>query len=137
MQEIRGKTDLLAIYIPSRETISKGSRFFCSDDDFIQFATHGYEKGKVVLPHQHRKEPRPVDKTQEVLVIVSGSLRADIYDYDQQVRDSVILNKGDIIVLLAGGHGFTMLSDDTHFLEIKNGPYLGAERDRFRLFERR
>lgn len=135
MREIRSDAELLAIYIPSGSAFSKGSRFFCRDEDFIQLASHGYEKGKVVLPHQHKKEPRLAEKTQEILVIVNGALKADLYDDKHQIVDSLILNKGDIIVLLAGGHGFTALTDDTRFLEMKNGPYPGAEKDRFRLFE--
>ena len=36
-------------------------------------------------------------------------------------------------MLLECGHGYTILSDDTKVIEIKNGPYLGADVDRRRI----
>jgi len=37
------------------------------------------------------------------------------------------------LILLEGGHGFFIKEDDTVILEVKNGPYLGAEMDRHRI----
>jgi hypothetical protein len=37
------------------------------------------------------------------------------------------------MVLLAGGHGYEILEDNTKILEVKNGPYLGASEDRKRI----
>ena len=39
------------------------------------------------------------------------------------------LDDGDILVILAGGHGFKML-DKTKFVEIKQGPYQVPEDDK-------
>jgi hypothetical protein len=43
------------------------------------------------------------------------------------------LERGDTIILLNGGHGYEILSDNTKVLEVKNGPYVGADKDRERL----
>jgi len=37
-----------------------------------------------------------------------------------------ILEEGDILFLINGGHGFKMLEDSV-LLEIKQGPYLGKD----------
>ena len=42
-------------------------------------------------------------------------------------------SEGDVVILLRGGHGYDIIEDGTQVLEIKNGPYLGAEVDRRRI----
>ena len=42
-------------------------------------------------------------------------------------------SEGDILILLTGGHGYEILTEGTQVLEVKNGPYVGAEADRRRL----
>lgn len=134
IREIRSGDTLLAIQISSEALCAEGSHFFSNDLDFIQLASHHYEKGKSFLPHQHHNLPRISERTQEVLLVLNGALKADIFDHDHNLVDSFLLEKGDVVVLLDGGHGFTVLTNNTRFIEIKNGPYLGAEKDRFRLF---
>lgn len=47
--------------------------------------------------------------------------------------DSFVVKAGDILILLECGHGYKILEDNTKVLEIKNGPYLGADVDRRRI----
>jgi hypothetical protein len=42
------------------------------------------------------------------------------------------MNMGDTILLIAGGHGFDIL-EDSKIIEVKQGPYEGAEQDKKRL----
>ncbi len=136
MREIKSEQgDLLAIHIAANAPEKQGSQFYCSDDDFIQVASHQYPAGKIFAAHQHKEVDRKVTLTQEVLFVQKGALQAAIFDLEKKMIESFILNQGDLIVLLKGGHGFTVLSEETRFLEVKNGPYLGAEADRFRLFQ--
>ena len=37
--------------------------------------------------------------------------------------ESRILNKGDVVLLAYGGHGFEMI-EDSEIIEVKQGPYL-------------
>ena len=53
-------------------------------------------------------------------------LRVDFYRNDQTYLKSTILQKGDIILLASGGHGFQVL-EEVEMVEIKQGPYLGAK----------
>lgn len=135
MREISSQGKLLAVHLPGMESLPEGSRFYCGDHDFIQLASHQYSPGKFFQPHQHHVEPRVAEKTQEVLIVTNGAMQADIYNYNKELVESFTLHAGDVLVLLDGGHGFQILKENTRFLEIKNGPYPGPEKDRFRLFE--
>ncbi|WP_316758660.1 MULTISPECIES: hypothetical protein [Pedobacter] len=83
-------------------------------------------KGYVIEPHVHKIVERKVTLTQEVLYIKTGKVLINFYDNDQQYLENRILEKGDVILLASGGHGFEML-DDTEMIEIKQGPYIGDE----------
>jgi hypothetical protein len=80
--------------------------------------------GYQIPPHVHNPVPREVIWTQEVLFIKSGKVRADFYDDDKNYLESRILEKGDVILLAGGGHGFEML-EESEMIEIKQGPYCG------------
>ena len=45
--------------------------------------------------------------------------------------ESVVLGAGDVILLVSGGHGFTVL-EEVEMIEVKQGPYSGdADKKRF------
>lgn len=58
-------------------------------------------------------------------------MRADIFDSDRYPIDSVELEGGDVIVLVSGGHGFTVM-EPVEFIEVKQGPYVeGKDKEIF------
>lgn len=70
-------------------------------------------------------------RTQEVLVLLAGRLRVDFYAPEQTYLESRVLERHDAVLLVAGGHGFEVLTA-VEMLEIKLGPYQGpSERVRF------
>lgn len=123
---------VLAIIIRSADW-EEGLSFVSSEDDYQQVGIWGYNKGQRLAPHIHLIEPREVLCTQEVVFVKDGRVRADIYTEKEEFLTSVELNRGDTIILLNGGHGYEILEDNTKVLEAKNGPYIGAERDRKRI----
>ena len=64
---------------------------------------------------------------------MKGAILAEIYDLEENKIESLTVNQGEMLVLLESGHGYTILEEDTTVLEVKNGPYLGAEVDRRRI----
>jgi hypothetical protein len=74
----------------------------------------------------HRAVKRQLIGTAEVLLVQAGRCEVDIYDKGCRLVATPELAAGDLIVLLAGGHGFRML-EDTVLLEIKQGPYGGTD----------
>lgn len=135
MIEIKDKEVVLARYISAEDAWQPGLSFFSSDDEYLQVGTWGYDSPKELLAHTHNEVHRTVPWTQEVIFIKKGSIKSEIYDLSNQKIDEIICHSGDIIILLRGGHGYHILEDDTQVLEIKNGPYVGAEKDRVRLKE--
>ena len=66
------------------------------------------------------------------MFIKSGKVRVDFYSDDKEYLRSLILSKGDIILLAFGGHGFKMLNE-AEIIEIKQGPYAGdSDKTRFK-----
>jgi len=79
----------------------------------------------------HLPQERHLIGTSEVLVVKSGRCLVDVYNDDKVLVDTQELRTGDVLLMVGGGHGFRML-EDTVFLEIKQGPYLGMEeKERF------
>ena len=132
MQTIEKDGIVLARHIKT-EDIQPGLNFFSNDEEFIQVGVWNYNSGKDLPAHVHNVVNREVRRTCEALFVVRGSMEATIYDIDRTLIGSFKVNQGEILVLLECGHGYRVLEDDTIVLEIKNGPYLGAEIDRERI----
>lgn len=115
-----------------RADLSPSKTTFLTPDEFKQqvgFVV--YPKGGVIQRHVHRSIPRQLIGTSEVLILRSGRCEIDIYNDARELVATRELRQGDIMLMVGGGHGFRML-DDTVFLEVKQGPYLGIdEKERF------
>lgn len=132
IEKIKDKDLILAVII-KEGSWDKGLSFVSADSDYQQVGFWNYDKGKVLQAHTHLLSPREVLKTQEVIVMKQGSMRTDIYGKDEKLLTSLVLKAGDIGIFLEGGHGYEILEDNTLVLEIKNGPYVGADKDRRRI----
>lgn len=90
-----------------------------------------YPKDGEIARHVHRPLERHLMGTSEVLILRKGRCLIDIYNDDRQLVATRELYTGDIMLMVGGGHGFTML-EDTVLLEVKQGPYTGIdEKERF------
>lgn len=105
---------------------------FVTPDSFLQQAGFVvYPAGGEIRPHVHVKVRREIEGTSEILFVWRGRVQVDLYSEDREPVASLTLERGDVILLVCGGHGFRML-DDTVLFEIKQGPYVGlAEKVRF------
>ncbi|MDJ0927411.1 MAG: hypothetical protein QNJ73_07135 [Gammaproteobacteria bacterium] len=125
IEQIKHGDTNLAIIVSHRFN-EAGIHFFTPDDLSQQLAYMHHPTGKLIAPHVHNPVPRQVHYTQEVLVIRRGRLRVDFYDEGQNYLQSRILEAGDVILLIEGGHGFEVL-DEVEMFEVKQGPYVGEE----------
>ncbi|MDT8397317.1 MAG: hypothetical protein RQ899_01735 [Pseudomonadales bacterium] len=132
VKRIEAAGQLLAIYLTGDDW-PQGLAFYSDDADYVQVGTWNYERGKTLLAHRHKKALREAERTQEVIFVKQGAVKADIYDGTDILVETVQMRAGDVLILLNGGHGYHILEDDTQVLEIKNGPYPGPEADRERL----
>jgi hypothetical protein len=125
IEHITYENQLLALIV-YRRFDEPGIHFFTPDILSQQLAYMRHPPGKVIEPHVHNPVPREVEYTQEVLFIRKGKLRVDIYDEQQQYLESRILQGGDVILLVTGGHGFEVL-EEVEIIEVKQGPYVGDQ----------
>lgn len=126
MVESIKKNDRLLALIIKNDFNKDGIHFFTPNDLSQQLAYMHHPAGKLIEPHVHNPVPREVQYTQEVLFIKRGKLRVDFYDDDQNYLESRILEKGDVILLATGGHGFEVI-EEIEMIEVKQGPYAGDE----------
>jgi len=121
----------LCAIILSADFDEPGIQFVTSNELSQQLASMSYSAGKVIPAHTHNLVRREVSYTQEALFIRKGKVRVDFYTQQQEYRKSRVLSVGDVILLIAGGHGFEVL-EDLNMVEVKQGPYVGdTDKTRF------
>ena len=125
IETIKSNDNILAIILRANYQ-SEGINFFTPNEFSQQLGYMNRPKGYEILPHLHNKVERKVEYTNEVLIIKSGQVRVDLYDENKIYFISQILNKGDVILLVRGGHGFEML-EQSEMIEIKQGPYINDD----------
>ncbi|HRK62778.1 MAG TPA: hypothetical protein PLN53_00185 [Terricaulis sp.] len=124
---------LLARHVTADEWDKGGLAFFSQDSEFLQVGMWNYESGKRLLAHTHNDIPRTIQRTHETLYVRKGRIEARIFNEAHDLVATLVAGEGDILTLMSGGHGYTVLEDGTQVLEIKNGPYVGATQDRVRI----
>jgi hypothetical protein len=110
-----------------RDEYSKpGISFVTAPELSQQLAYMRHPSGKVIEAHFHHPIPRNVKYTLEVLFIKRGRLRVNFFDERHNFIDSRELKRGDVILLVKGGHGFEVL-EEVEMIEVKQGPYVGDQ----------
>ncbi|BFM40316.1 hypothetical protein [Synechocystis sp. LKSZ1] len=125
LEQITDHGQLLALILSHRFQ-AEGIHFFTPNELSQQLAYMKYPAGKVIPAHVHNPVPRDVLFTQEVLFIKQGKLRVDFYSDQQQYLESRLLEAGDVILLITGGHGFEVI-EALEMIEVKQGPYVGEQ----------
>jgi hypothetical protein len=131
MLELISDEDSLIAIILRHNFKEPGVHFFTPEDFSQQLGYMNYPAGKTIEAHVHNPVSRVVQVTREVLLIRSGKLRVDLYSDEQKYLESRVLEAGDTILLVAGGHGFEVL-ETVEIIEVKQGPYRSdADKTRF------
>ena len=101
-------------------------------DQFIQLATLRMEKGKTFRPHKHIWKPAAKLEViaQESWVVIQGSVKIFMYDLNDKLIGTEIINQGDCSMTFEGGHTYEILEENTVVYEYKTGPYTGVENDK-------
>jgi len=125
IEHITHNNELYAIIIPN-DFDKPGIHFFTPPKLSQQLAYMNHPAGKIIEPHFHNIKPREIQNTLEVLFLKKGKLRVNFYDEEKTFISHRILAAGDVIMLIAGGHGFEIL-EEIIMIEVKQGPYMGNE----------
>ena len=116
--------------IHRKEDWKEGLDFLTPNETFCQVGTWWYQKGKQLKAHRHIHYERSNTVTQECVNIVTGSMRVDFYDDNNESFRSEVVQAGDLLIILNGGHSYEILDNDTKIVECKNGPFISVERDK-------
>ncbi len=130
-QQIDYQCRTLAYIIP-RGPLPDATTFVTPSECTQQVGYVCHKAGQSVPRHLHTPIERLIVGTTEVLLVMKGRVEVDFYDNDKTWVGARILEEGDLIVIVSGGHGFRML-EDAVMLEVKQGPYPGvvSEKERF------
>jgi len=127
--EIKKNGELHALVI-RREFSRPGPNFFTPGEFSQQLGLLVHPKGRIVKRHRHKLVKREIFRTQEVLVLLDGKVRVELYDDEGAKLKNVILKSGDSILLAQGGHKVIVL-EDSKIIEVKQGPYAGFDDKEF------
>ncbi len=131
INKIVHKNKILAIIIKNYRS-KKGITFFTNPKDTQQVGYMKHKKNHIIQPHTHKKKLKKILYTTEVLIILKGALKVDFYDDKKKYLLSKKITKGEIIVLMNGGHGFKVLKN-LEMIEVKQGPYkLSSDKHKFK-----
>lgn len=100
--------------------------FVTPDAYYQQTGLVVYPAGGVIKRHVHLPLQRHLVGTPEAILVREGTVEVDLYALDREPLGTWVLEKGDLIILAGGGHGFRCL-EDTILLEVKQGPYTGLK----------
>ena len=130
IEQITDQEQVLCILIRN-ELIPAQTTFLTPPEYKQQVGFVVYPKGGEISRHTHVALPRQLVGTSEVLIVKQGRCLIDIFNDAHDLIATRELNKGDLMLMVGGGHGFRML-EDTVLLEVKQGPYTGLdEKERF------
>lgn len=137
IEEIKWNKQILALII-RKEAVEKLEEplLFTTPPEFpLQVGIHHRQEQAKIKAHAHlpfsELSNLPV---QEFFHLVSGKVKIDLYDQDNNWVKEVIVNGGDY-ALLNTGHGFTFL-EKSKMIELKQGPYRGKEQEKKEIPER-
>ena len=121
LKQIRHNDDLFAL-IYSSEDLEEGINFVTDDEAILQLGAMKRAKGYVIEPHIHTPFERNIVGTNEVMYLQEGRVKVTFFTEEKKFLEHLILEKGQWIVFVKGGHGFEMLETSV-LIEVKNGPY--------------
>ncbi len=122
--------NLIAIYISRVYTCDDDIKFLTGQNEEFQIASMYKAESTTIKRHFHPTQPREISRTSEIIILRKGWMKAQIYDDSLNFLVEIMLEPNDMLFLRAGGHGFEC-APDTHFFEIKQGPYNPAKDKRY------
>lgn len=122
IKKILYKKKILAIIVKKNFSKKKGISFITPHHYSLQLGFMNHPKDYKIKPHLHFSKKLKRINTTEVLYLIEGKLRINFYNNKKKYLLSEIVNKGDTVMLINGGHGFQVLKK-VILIEVKQGPY--------------
>ena len=110
---------------------NSSTTFFSSPEDQLQIGSISIKPDRPIKAHGHNPVDRRLTNTSEVLVLLNGNIMISFYDTKSAFLLDLLVESRSVISLHAGGHGFRALSNNVELLEIKQGPYISGQADKY------
>tara|TARA_R110002074_G_scaffold364046_1_gene537433 strand:- start:1019 stop:1432 length:414 start_codon:yes stop_codon:yes gene_type:complete len=132
VEKIHSKLDsnLLLAIVNRKNDCDRKRIDLCPQEELLQVSVKNLNPTVEFVPHKHKDLERRTYTTQEAWVIISGKIKAEIWDTNDLLVYETELRSGDCLVALRGGHCFKVLEENTILYEFKNGPYYGVDKDK-------
>ena len=125
VENIHSGKKLIAVVFRNSIKVS-GVKFFTESKNPFQIGIHQRPKGLSLAPHVHKLDrPLIIDTIQEILLVQKGKIKITFYPKKGKIITVKILDLGDSVLLMDGGHGVEFLENSRVF-EVKQGPYPGS-----------
>jgi hypothetical protein len=100
------------------------------NDALLQVSAINFARFQEVKKHKHLPLHRETVGTSEIWLVTKGKFLITVFDTDDSKLGEFKIGKGELVVFFGGGHSLTAKSNGARILEIKNGPYKGADLDK-------
>lgn len=130
MQRVEHKGRAYALVLRADATSHEKYNFLTGPESPLQLGMNFYEAGETIKAHYHLPRQLVTTQINEFILIGEGKTTLTLFDADDQTPFvELLLETGDMVLLLAGGHGFKV-HERTKIVEIKQGPYDGKSKDK-------
>ncbi len=111
------------------DTQVEKTTFFSPAESSFQFGLLAHEAGFIEAPHYHNPMTRTISDLQQMFVVQRGVVVIELYSDDGKKLREIEMHRGDAIVLIHGVHAVRVV-EDMQCISVKQGPYLGEEKDK-------
>ena len=119
-----------AIILRATATSDEKYNFLTGPESPLQLGVNFYEAGETIKAHYHLPRHLETNQIQEFILIGEGRTTLTLFDAEDRTPFvDLELATGDMVLLLAGGHGF-QVHEPTKIVEVKQGPYDGKAKDK-------
>lgn len=130
VEQIEHRGLAYAIVLRADASSAEKYNFLTGPECPLQLGFNFYEQGESVKAHYHLQRHSETSQINEFILIGEGRTKLTLFDVDDHTPFRELeLGQGDMVLLLAGGHGFQML-EPTKIVELKQGPYDGKTKDK-------
>lgn len=119
-----------------RDTEVDSTTFFSPPESSFQFGLLTHKAGHIEPPHYHQPFKREIDDLQQMFVVQRGVVAVELFSDDGELLREIVLRAGDAIVLIHGIHSLRVI-EDMQCISVKQGPFLGADKDKVEVSIRR
>lgn len=123
IMKIYCENNILLAAVIKLEDINKEKNFVTDNEEEFQVASFNLKKDTKIERHHHPHQNREIKNTSEVLTVLGGRIKVNIYDENLKFVHEETLVTGETIALFRGGHEIEIL-EDSKFIESKQGPYI-------------